>query len=1269
MALYNLTPGNDLHNDNAGANEINGLAGNDTINGDGGDDTIDGGIDNDSLSGGLGNDIIYGGTGLDFIDGGENNDTIYAGDDNDTIFGGLASDRIYGENGADIIYGGAGSDAIYAGAGNDSLYGGNNDTLASGTDYVRGEGGNDTYYHNGNGRLTIIEGTDTANSDSIRLTQSSFANVFIVEPDLFNTWHLTIRQHGDTIGANDVVISNYFGGGQNTVEYLYDKDGLYIKLTDVYGSYYSDTMLGSTGDDIKYGFDGNDSLTGSGGADFLAGGAGADTLDGGADTDTASYQKDQTGITVDLTLATAQSGGEAQGDILTGIENVTGGAGNDSITGNSSANYLDGFTGSDTLAGGAGNDIYVVDSISDVVTENSGEGLDRVESYVSYTLGANVEYLTLLETANINGTGNAGDNELSGNAGSNVLSGGDGNDVFLGGGGNDTMNGGLGDDIFSINSLVETIVENSGEGTDRVLANIDYTLGANVENLTLNGTVVNGNGNALNNSILGNASANNLDGASGNDTLDGGNSDDTLDGGSGVDSMVGGAGNDTYYVDNTSDVVTEAAASGNDVVNSSASYTLSANVETLILTGVGNVNGTGNALANTITGNSGNNSLAGLDGNDSLTGGSGVDALTGGTGTDSFIYAASASGVGAGNRDIISDFSQSDGDKINLSAVTAGLSFVYGGAFTGAKQVRYEYDSGNTIVQIDSNGDGTADMEIQLTGTFSLTETDFVGVTPANVTMVGSAAADTIVTGGGADSIDGAGGNDTINSGNGNDTIIGGAGVDSMIGGAGNDVYYVDDSADIIVEASGQGTDVVNSTVDYVLSADIENLTLTGSTNINGTGNAVVNTITGNSGNNSLFGDGANDSLVGGAGHDTLDGGTGNDTMRGGLGDDTYHMDSASDLISENASEGTDTVVTSIAYTLGGNLENLTFTGASNINSTGNSFANVITGNANNNRLYGLSGADTLIGGDGDDTLDGGQLIDSMVGGLGNDTYYLVSTTLTYTLGANIEKLTLTGSGIINGTGNALNNFITGNGNLNSLSGGNGDDTIDGGIGADTIDGGSGADSMVGGTGNDVFYVDDAGDVVTELNAGGTDTVNTSLSYTLATYIEHLNLTGTGNVNGYGNSGNNNITGNSGDNFLFGDTNGDYLTGGDGSDTLDGGAGIDNLNGGNGVDYLTGGTDLDRFIYAAALESGIGAGNRDVIADFLAGTDDINLSSFAGTFGFRGTSAFTGTANQVRYYQTGTDTIVEIDTNADGVANMEIELSGLMTLAAGDFIL
>lgn len=227
---------------------------------------------------------------------------------------------------------------------------------------------------------------------------------------------------------------------------------------------------------------------------------------------------------------------------------------------------------------------------------------------------------------------------------------------------------------------------------------------------------------------------------------------------------------------------------------------------------------------------------------------------------------------------------------------------------------------------------------------------DFIVGLEGNDLLFGGAGADSLLSGPGDDTLDGGADGDFLFGDLGNDTLDGGAGDDMLVGGAGDDTYVLDATGDAVGEDFDAGIDLVQSSITYTLGDNVENLTLTGMGNLNGTGNSLDNTITGNSGDN------------------VLDGGAGNDTLIGGAGNDTYVVDSAGDVVTENAGEGTaDLVHTSIDYTLGANVENLTLTGAGNINGTGNDLANVITGNDGNNVLTGGAGKDTLEGGDGAD--------------------------------------------------------------------------------------------------------------------------------------------------------------------------------------------------------------------------------------------------------------------------------------------------------------
>jgi Ca2+-binding RTX toxin-like protein len=309
----------------------------------------------------------------------------------------------------------------------------------------------------------------------------------------------------------------------------------------------------------------------------------------------------------------ANAGGELRGQLVCiatdngetvngtgGNDYLPGLGGNDALSGGDGNDILDGGAGIDSMSGGLGNDVYLVDDGADSVLESAGEGADTIFASIDVALlASNVENLVLLSGALL-GRGNDLANVIVGNAGNNVLDGGSSNDVMFGGAGNDS---------YAVDSGLDGVIENVGEGSDTVYSTVDLVLAANVENLVLQGSAdLQGYGNGLNNAIYGNA-GNNI-----------------LDGGAGADGMIGGAGNDVYYVDNAADGVVENVGEGNDAVFATAHFALSANVETLVLQGSANLQGYGNDLANTLYGNSGNNILNGGTGADIMFGGLGDDA-------------------------------------------------------------------------------------------------------------------------------------------------------------------------------------------------------------------------------------------------------------------------------------------------------------------------------------------------------------------------------------------------------------------------------------------------------------------------------------------------------------------------------------------------------------------------------------------------------------------------------------------------------------------
>ena len=440
-----------------------------------------------------------------------------------------------------------------------------------------------------------------------------------------------------------------------------------------------------------------------------------------------------------------------------GNDTLLGGAGNDTLFGGTGNDYLDGGTGTDNLVGGTGNDTYVVDSTGDVVTETSTvtTEIDTVKSSVSWTLGSNLENLTLIGSAAINGTGNSLNNTIIGNAAANVLSGGTGNDTLYGGSGNDLLYGGIGNDFLSGgdgNDLLDGGLGNDiitgGSGLDTVTyswatsavsVNLYTTTAQNTgaggtDTITTVENVIGGTGN---DKIIGNGAANTLYGSTGNDLLYGGAGDDFLSGGDGNDLLDGGLGNDHLNGGNGVDTVTYTWTTTAVSVNlntTTAQNTGAGGTDTItavenVIGGAGNDTIIGNSAANTLNGYLGNDSLNGGSGNDELIGGLGKDIMTGGAGNDVFVFRATTETLSGTNRDIITDFAA--GDKISLFAIDANTlqsgdqAFTYSGlaAFTGvAGQLIYS----NGILSGDTNGDKTADLQIQLSNKATLTASSFI---------------------------------------------------------------------------------------------------------------------------------------------------------------------------------------------------------------------------------------------------------------------------------------------------------------------------------------------------------------------------------------------------------------------------------------------------------------------------------------------------------------------------------------------------------------
>jgi Ca2+-binding RTX toxin-like protein len=452
----------------------------------------------------------------------------------------------------------------------------------------------------------------------------------------------------------------------------------------------------------------------------------------------------------------------------TGDNDLVGGAGDDLLVGGADDDEIDtrlnatsddfaGAVGADIMVGGGGNDVYGVDDLADVVVEAANQGTDRIETFLtalSLETMANVENLTYrgADGGAFTGTGNGLNNVINGGDLNDTLSGLAGNDTLDGGLGADTLIGGDGNDVFVVDDAGDVVTEANADlavgGTDRVEAFVSYTLGANAENLDLNGAAVRGTGNALNNVINGNANANELFGGAGNDTIDGGDGSDLVDGGEGNDTLSGGAGGDADTIIGGVGNDTIEVGSGNDIIRYTAA----------------------DFGADTI-----NN----------------FDSVGGSAATQDLID-LSALGVTAANfatRVTIADIEDGGVDDTLITVRDAA------GATLGT--IRLE-----EVEATGANGVTAADFILAA----AAPTTPVAGATAGPNTINGTAA-DNLINGlGGNDTLNGLGGNDTINGGEGADTLNGGDGNDTLSGGIGSDTGIMGDNFSTVAYNNSTGT-------------------------------------------------------------------------------------------------------------------------------------------------------------------------------------------------------------------------------------------------------------------------------------------------------------------------------------------------------------------------------------------------------------------------------------------------------------------------------
>jgi Ca2+-binding RTX toxin-like protein len=1287
---------------------IYAMAGDDTVYGEGGNDTIYGGAGIDRLYGGEGADTIYGGDSGDLIDGGAGDDFLYGdtsgsaaagvdqiigGDGNDYINGGIGIDKLSGGRGDDVIFGGGDTDAFtHGGDGNDYIDG------QSDGDILWGDNGDDLIV--GGNNQDIVAGGD--GDDILRPGNPSSASGGGPDEVLGGDGASDAGNDGKGVGFDMIDFSDYVAATSGvTADFdtqtnpLVAIDGTtpfpaWVGIEGFIGSRNNDTALGDASDNWLIGGSGADSLAGGEGNDVIIGdGIRLDSLIG---TYGGDYTHEFDGATH---RAVGFIGDDARNGLLNGqvglLDHVgfdkhytellktekfknleLGGSTLQSLIGGGTAGdggtaATGGTSGSDTVVFTGKRADYQIEAF-DFVTAHQGvvtaykvvdrrvaapavvlDGTDVVVGVEQFKFSDRT--LVAADLVNFAPTGAAIISDATPTEGQaltlNTASIADRNGL-----GTLTYQWQASTDgvtwtniaaataaSFTPDDKVLTLFGNqagqqlravvsfvdAGGVTETVTSAATGPVGVNWATpvaATFNGTAGDDIANGSNPLIL--LTGNDiLNGNAGNDILSGNGGNDTLNGGAGNDTLNGGAGIDiasfTGALSNFSFETGIFNTNTNIIVidNTGAEGTdtvIGSTVETLRFNGV-----TYSVVNGSQAVDANLNGASGATASQAVFGFAGNDSINGGAGND-VVHGGSGS------------------DTITYTAGTGGRDIVIGGTgvltSTGA-----DSDTDTFVV----NGDATAEtfriyaraqaITAGITGLSA--SSDIVvtrnGTNNASVIAELSGIEEIIINTGAGNDIVTTLGNFLPTSLNFNTITINGSGGDDTV-----DISGLTSAHRVVLNTSGGNDHIVGP----VRPQDVINITTAAAVDV------------GTAGNDVMVGTAGDDILSGGDGNDSLIGGAGNDTMMGGLGDDFYQVTDGGDMVVENIDEGIDTVWSSINYSLGDNVENLVYGGTGSFMGFGNSL---------DNALIGGIGNDTLQGGGGNDVLIGRSGSDAMSGGLGDDTYEVtdagdvvienaaegidaVWAHVDYSLASsdNVENLLYGGTAAFVGTGNDLGNLMVG---------GSGADTLTGLGGNDILVGGAGADTLIGGLGDDTYEVTDAGDLVVENALEGADTVWAKVNFALSANVENLVYGGTGNFTGTGNNLNN------------------LVIGGNGDDILDGGAGSDTLIGGGGA---------DTFVFSAVGDSGVGAGSRDYIGDFVDGTDHIDFSAMDANltsdghdaFLFIGTADFSGTAGQLRYVLVGSDTLLQADVNGDSVADFEVVLTGNHTFAnAADLVL
>ena len=997
------------------------------------------------ITGGYGHDRIYGGSGSEVILGGSyflNQEPtpipFEAADGDDVIDGQGGDDEIEGDGGHDRLYGGDGIDRLFGDAGTYGSY----FSPPGGDDLLDGGAGHDFLWGDYGADILIGgNGDDRLAGDYIVHSGKGFP---APPPFVFDT----TRAKDDFLDGGEGADALYGDGGNDTLVGGAENDSLY-------GDYGEGAFLAADGDLINIA--GNDVLDGGGGDDFIYGMGGDDVMGGGEGGDVIYGDFD-----VRIWLTASVSGNDVidadAGDDYasggSGDDILFGGTGNDRLWGDISFLHATNAVGDDSLDGGAGEDILF-----------GGLGNDRLEGGDGHDILIGTDHYEWNSADHDILAGGAGDDRIYGQGGNDVLGGGEGTDILFG------------DDYQFIDQIPGPIVLGAGLSFQGLV----YSTAPGADVL---------DGGANDDFLAGGAGNDTLFGGTGNDFLygdfgqSGGQGADRLIGGLGNDTLDGGGGNDIYEFNlgDGSDDVSDSGQSndtilfGSGITSSSVTLTpdsgrifvkVGAGSDGTLLGGVGDVFGSqtieqfqfvdGTTLTYAdliargfdISGTANNDVLFGTDMTNRFRGGLGNDTLFGGLSEDTYFF-NSGDGV-----DLIVDSSTPNGRN----------TVVFGPGITATQLtlgVADDLDTGQANVLAIRTGNGADAIQLKnldrnnVFGPHAVDSFQFADgsllsyqqLLSRGFDLVGTADSDMVLGTNITDRITAGAGDDEVRAGAGDDLLDGGAGDDQLRGESGNDTY---------VFGSGSGHDRI---LDEQGTADIVRL------------------------------------------------------APGIVSSNVAVTRSGGDLVIR-LNQGADQLTVAHHFLLPMfRIEEIQFSDGSALTSAfldspiiqGTQQSDVLEGTAGDDVLVGLGGDDQIVGLAGHDVLDGGTGADVLTGNLGNDTYIIgesgdvvieaadegmdtIQSSITHTLGANLEHLTLIGNAAVNGTGNELDNLLTGNSADNVLAGGLADDT----------------------------YVVGGGDTVVELAGEGTDTVQTGSSATLGANLENLTVTGSASLTGTGN--------------------------------------------------------------------------------------------------------------------------------------------------------